>query len=61
MYIEFRHGPKDGEKKFLPLGKACDTIIVVIDKVDFLYRKTPRYTQEGHIVYQCVSLLGIAA
>ena len=61
MYIEFRHGPKDGEKKFLPLGKASDTIIVEIDKKDFLYRKTTRYTNSGHIIYQCVCLLALAA
>lgn len=66
MNIEFRHGPKDGERKFLPLGRASETIIVTDHAgIDYLYKLTTRYTDDGCYIYQCLGivseLIGCAA
>lgn len=61
MKVEFRHGPKDGERKFLPLGRNSETIIVVINGKDHLYRKTERLTADGLVIYQCVGELAAVA
>ncbi len=57
MKIEFKHGPKDGLRRFLPVGKATDTIIVEVNGVDYLYRRTTRLTTEGYILYQCLGVV----
>ncbi len=55
MDIEFRHGPKDGDRKFLPLGKMPETMIICCDGgADWLYRKTERKAQDGTQIYQCL-------
>lgn len=54
MKIEFKHGPKDGERKFLPMGRHSETILVDMNGKDYLYRKTERVTVDGLIIYQCV-------
>jgi len=59
--IEFRHGPKDGERKFLPLGRNSETILVEINGKDHLYRKTNRLTADGATIYQCVGELAVVA
>lgn len=57
MEIEFRFGPKDGKRKFLPLGRSSDTIIIEYRKNDYLYRRTSRIAISGAVIYQFVSLL----
>ena len=59
MDIEFRHGPKDGERRFLPLGQLSQTILVTIERsnnvsIDYLYKRTDRVTYDGYTVYQCL-------
>jgi hypothetical protein len=44
MVAEFKHGPLDGKRRFFPLGKSSDTILVIHNDRDHLYRKTPRIT-----------------
>jgi hypothetical protein len=57
MVIEFKHGPKDGERKFLPLGRASDTILVECNGQDHLYRKTERASRDGlAVIYQFISV-----
>lgn len=56
MHIEFRFGPKDGTRRFLPLGKHSDTILVESQGVDYLYRKTERYSDNGYCIYQFVCI-----
>ncbi len=58
MKVEFRHGPKDGERKFLPLGRNSETILVEVNGKDHLYRKTERMTADGSTIYQCVGQVG---
>jgi len=57
MNIEFKHGPKDGKRRFLPLGKLSETIIVEINGRDHLYRRTDRTTLKGCIIYQYLGLV----
>ncbi len=57
MNVEFRHGPKDGMRKFLPVGKLSDTILIEIAGKDYLYKKTSRTTRDGFVVYQCLGTL----
>lgn len=61
MVAEFRHGPKDGEKIFLPIGKGSETILVDIEGKVYLYRKTERLTKDGSTLYQCVGPVQLVA
>ena len=57
MYIEFRFGPKDGTRRFLPLGKHTETIIVESENIDYLYRKTNRLSDNGYRIYQFICII----
>lgn len=58
MNIEFRHGPHDGERRFLPLGKISDTILISFHGgKDYLYKRTERVSADGHIIYQCLGIV----
>ena len=57
MYIEFRFGPRDGIRRFLPLGRHSDTILLHVDGVDYLYRQTERYNEDGYRIYQFVAIV----
>ena len=61
MHIEFRHGPKDGLKRFIPLGQLSDTILVDINNIDYCYQRTARIVVDcfhrEHIVYQCLGIV----
>ena len=62
MHIEFRHGPKDGERRFLPFGKVSETIIVELGDIEYLYKATTRRTRDNIcVIYQCLGILSTAA
>jgi hypothetical protein len=56
MNVEFRFGPKDGKKKFLPFGRSSETILVEFRGNDYIYRKTKRRNEQGMIIYQFIGL-----
>jgi len=55
MNVYFRHGPWDGRIKFYHLRTR--TIMVAMESVAHHYRRTPRRSQCGAVIYQYLGLV----